>query len=88
MIVTPEMPNCENDRTSLIRGMPFIAFSTGIVMNCSTSAGPIAGALVSAITWTLVTSGTASIGRLSKEYTPEPIRPKSTKTINSRFLSE
>ena len=46
MIVTPEIPNCENERTSLIRGMPFIEFSTGIVMNCSISSGPSAGALV------------------------------------------
>ena len=67
MIVTPEMPNCEKERTSLIRGMPLIAFSTGIVMNCSTSSGPSAGALVSAMTWTLVMSGTASIGRLRSE---------------------
>ena len=66
-IVTDEKPNWVIDRTSLIRGMPFMAFSTGIVMNCSTSSGPSAGALVRAITWTLVMSGTASIGRLSSE---------------------
>ena len=88
MIVTPEMPNCENDRTSLIGGMPFIAFSTGIVMNCSTSSGPRAGALVSAITWTLVMSGTASIGRFSSEKTPEPASPRSRRRTKPAVLSE
>ena len=88
MMVTPEIPNCENERTSLMRGMPFIAFSTGIVMNCSTSSGPSAGALVSAMTWTLVMSGTASIGRRSREYAPEAMRPTRARITNSRFLSE
>ena len=69
-IVTEEKPNWVIERTSLMRGMPFMAFSTGIVMNRSTSSGPSAGASVKAITCTLVMSGTASIGRLAANRPP------------------
>src|SRR5262245_54285584 len=43
-------------------------------MNCSISTGPSAGALVRICTWTVVMSGTASIGRWATAYAPPSTR--------------
>jgi hypothetical protein len=68
--VTTERPNLETERISSILGSPLIAVSTGKVMNFSTSSGARPGLLVSTWTWTLVTSGTASMGSSPSERTP------------------
>ena len=61
--VTTEIPNLEIDRICSTLGRPLIAPSTGIDSRLSTSSGLRAGASVMTWTWTLVRSGTASIGR-------------------------
>ena len=66
-MVTTEMPNLEIDRISSTSGRPLIAPSTGTDSMLSTSRGLSAGASVMAWTWTLVRSGTASIGSRSAE---------------------
>jgi hypothetical protein len=61
--VTAERPKRETLRICSTPGSPLIDDSTGNVMVRSTSTGPSAGTLVRTCTWTLVMSGTASIGR-------------------------
>src|SRR6185503_12399231 len=86
--VTTERPYFEIDRTSSTFGIPDIARSTGTVTYCSTSVGDSAGAGVMICTWTLVTSGTASIGRSIAERTPTSTRrPVATSTI-ARFRND
>src|SRR6185295_10458872 len=65
-----ERPYFEIERTSSTLGIPDIARSTGTVTYCSTSTGDSAGAAVITWTCTLVTSGTASMGRTRAERTP------------------
>src|SRR5262245_31592689 len=76
--VTTERPYFETERISSTFGMPAIARSTATVTYCSTSVGDSAGAGVITWTCTLVTSGTASIGRSIAERTP---------TITSRVVA-
>src|SRR5512134_3666389 len=68
------------ERISTSRGRPFMAASIGYVTNCSISTGPRAGALVRTCTWTLVMSGTASIGSWVSAYPP----PTTTRTAAIR----
>src|SRR3954452_6328638 len=69
-MVTTDRPYFEIDRTCSTFGIPAMARSTGTVTYCSTSTGESAGAAVITWTWTLVTSGTASIGNSRAERTP------------------
>ena len=61
-IVTAESPKRDTLRISSTPGRPLIDDSTGNVIVRSTSTGPSAGTFVSTCTWTLVMSGTASMG--------------------------
>ncbi len=54
------MPDTE--RTRVTPGMPFIADSTGKVINCSTSSGAIPPASVISVTMGLLRSGNTSTG--------------------------
>ncbi|MCG3161358.1 MAG: hypothetical protein JMDDDDMK_02526 [Acidobacteria bacterium] len=65
-IVTADSPNFDTERISSMSGSPLIATSTGKVICRSISSGASEGAAVRICTCTLVTSGTASIGRLRK----------------------
>ena len=70
--VTAERPKRLIERISSTRGRPLIAFSTGKVMNCSTSTGPSEGEVVRTCTCTFVRSGTASSGSVATEAAPTP----------------
>src|SRR5690606_32808810 len=69
-IVTAESPKRDTLRISSTPGRPLIEASTGNVMVRSTSTGPSAGTFVSTCTWTLVMSGTASMGSCCALRTP------------------
>src|SRR6476661_6907767 len=86
--VTADKPKRETERISSMRGRPLIAVSTGKVMNCSTSSGARPALLVSTCTWTLVTSGTASIGRVRSEATPITTRSSQKRRTRRRLSSE
>ena len=86
--VTAERPNRDTERISSTRGRPLIAVSTGKVMNCSTSSGPRPGPSVSTCTWTLVTSGTASIGSWPSDRTPSATRSTTSTRTSSRLSSD
>lgn len=86
--VTALRPKRDTLRTSFSRGNPLITVSTGKVMNCSTSRGPSAGALVSTCTCTVVTSGTASMGRLRRARTPSAPTKSTKNATTRRFLME
>jgi hypothetical protein len=60
--VTWDRPYFDSERVPSSRGKPFITLSIGKLMRCSTSSGEMPGAAVLICTWTLVMSGTASIG--------------------------
>src|SRR3990172_3893890 len=86
--VTAERPNLETERASSRPGRPLMASSTGVVMNRSTSSGPRAGALVRTCTCTLVTSGTASMGRVRIAARPPPARRSDPTNTRNRFPSD
>src|SRR4051812_32769634 len=86
--VTTERPYLETERTSSTFGMPDIARSTGTVTYCSTSIGESAGAGVMICTWTLVMSGTASMGRSTAERTPTMIRRAVARRTIARWRSD
>ena len=62
MTVTAESPERETLRSSTSPGDPFSAASIGDVTVRSTSIGSSPGASVRTETWTVETSGTASMG--------------------------
>jgi hypothetical protein len=66
MTVTCDRPYLDNERTSWTFGIPPMAHSIGKVIRRSTSTGESAFTGVLIWTWTLVISGTASIGRRPK----------------------
>jgi hypothetical protein len=78
----------ETERISSVFGRPLIAISTGMVMNLSTSTGPSPGELVRICTWTLVTSGTASMGSWRSALRPAPMRNPARMKMSRRFLME
>src|SRR3954449_6756917 len=65
-----------------------MAVSTGKVMRCSVSSGEYPGARVLIWTWTLVMSGTASIGRRWKFQAPKATAPSASKRTSQRCCSE
>src|SRR3989304_3603425 len=74
------------ERVSMSPGSPAMTVSTGNVILCSTSRGENPGASVFICTWTLVMSGTASMGRRWKLYTPNSanaIAPRRTNHLCS-----
>src|SRR5262245_9316554 len=86
--VTTESPYLESDLTSSTLGMPAMARSTGAVTYCSTSTGDSAGAAVMIWTCTLVTSGTASIGRLKMARTPTAMKRSVATRTTARWRSD
>lgn len=62
MTVTCDRPERDSERVCSSAGNPAIAVSIGKVMRCSVSSGENPAAPVLICTWTLVMSGTASIG--------------------------
>ena len=78
--VTADRPLREMLRTSSRAGSPLIAASTGKVTKRSTSSGPRAGAWVSTCTWTLVMSGTASMGSSVAARRPNAATPAVIRT--------
>ncbi len=70
MIVTTETSAREIERSSVIPGTPFSAFSIGNVTLRSTSRALIPGASVMTATWIVEMSGSASIGRLRAASPP------------------
>src|SRR5688572_14005017 len=68
--VTTDRPYLDSERTSSTRGIPAMARSTGTVTYCSISTGDSAGEVVITCTCTLVTSGTASMGRVMAARIP------------------
>src|SRR5258708_39803112 len=64
-------PFRENDRVDSSPGVPANAVSSATVSCFSISTGVSAGADALTCTWTLVTSGTASIGSLVSDQNPE-----------------
>ena len=69
-----ESPLREMLRRSSSRGMLASAISMGVVMFCSTSCAPSAGACVMTCTWLLVMSGVESKGRCTSDHTPHTMR--------------
>src|SRR5215212_9215032 len=69
--VTWEKPLRENERVDSSPGVPARAVSIGKVICFSISIGVSAGAMALIWTWTLVTSGTASIGSLVRDQAPK-----------------
>jgi len=86
--VAEESPNFDTERISSTSGSPAMAASTGTVMRRSTSAGARAGAVVSTWTWTLVTSGTASIGSRSMCSTPTAMASRLRTSTRKRLRSD
>lgn len=64
-------PFRENERVDPIPGMPASAVSNATVTCFSISTGVSAGATAFTCTWTLVMSGTASIGSLVTDQMPD-----------------
>src|SRR5258708_32194292 len=69
-------PFRENERVDSIPGIPASAVSSATVTCFSISAGVRAGAVALTCTWTLVTSGTASIGSLVSDQKPDAATTK------------
>src|SRR5713101_5404411 len=69
--VTWAKPLRENERVDSRPGVPASAVSSGNVTCFSISIGESAGAMALIWTWTLVMSGTASIGSLVRDQAPE-----------------
>src|SRR5713101_5783741 len=82
--VTAESPERDTDRSSIRFGMPFSAISIGNVTDRSTSTGDSPGASVSAATWIVETSGTASIGSARTAKTP-PASRATNRAMTSPF---
>src|SRR5512140_1002280 len=88
--VMTESPDLETERTWSSRGRPRMAVSTGKVTNRSTSGGDMPGDVDSTSTWTLVTSGKASMGMRRTDQAPKAMRmttPTRTRALFRRELS-
>src|SRR5215212_4890440 len=86
--VTWAKPLREKERVSSRPGMPASTVSIGKVTCFSTSIGVSAGAMALTWTCTLVTSGTASIGRRSADQTPTTAAARVTRTTSQRRRTE
>jgi hypothetical protein len=82
--VTTDKPNFDVDWTRSTPGIPFITFSTGNVMSCSTSCGASPSASVSTSTWTGVTSGNASTLSFESARIPPAVMSIATTVTRSR----
>ena len=85
---TTESPNSVVERISVLFGTGFIAISTGMVTNFSTSSALRPGHCVMTVTFVLETSGKASTGVCMKLTAPATTAITVRKKIKKRFLSE
>src|SRR3984957_10519050 len=81
-------PLRENDQVFSSPGMPASATSMGNVTCFSISRGDSAGAKALTCTWTLVMSGTASIGSLVSDHTPDAEAASVNSSTSQRFRTE
>src|SRR5258705_9660354 len=81
-------PFRENDRVDYSPGIPASAVSSATVTCFSISTGVRAGAVALTCTWTLVTSGTASIGNLVRDQKPDAATTKVTSKTSHLRLTE
>src|SRR5215210_9202572 len=86
--VTCAKPFRENDRVASSPGIPASAVSIGNVTCFSISIGDSAGATALIWTWTLVTSGTASIGSRASDHNPDAAAATTTSSISHRRRTE
>ncbi len=86
--VTCDKPKRDSERNSVKPAMPPISVSMGNVTSFSISSGASAGTCVLICTWTLVMSGTASIGSRNADHTPMPTRMNVAKNTNARWRTE
>src|SRR6266576_4723690 len=86
--VTWAKPLRENERVDSSPGVPARAVSSGKVTCFSISIGVSAGAMALIWTWTLVTSGTASIGSLVKDQAPDTAAATVARTTTQRWRTE
>src|SRR6266478_9374300 len=77
-------PFRENDRVDSSPGIPASAVSSATVTCFSISTGVSAGAVAFTWTWTLVTSGTASIGSLVRDHAPDRAAASVTRSTSHR----
>src|SRR3954454_6018168 len=82
--VTWAKPLREKERVNSRPGVPASAVSIGNVTCFSISIGESAGARALTWTWTLVTSGTASIGSLVRDHAPESAAASVTSSTSHR----
>src|SRR5437867_6658506 len=88
MSVTCDRPNLESERISVMPGTPASSVSRGNVTSFSISSGASAGTSVFTWTWTLVMSGTASIGSRAADHRPTAERATAAKRTKARCRSE
>src|SRR5688572_15678014 len=86
--VTTDRPYLDSERTSSTRGIPAMARSTGTVTYCSTSTGDSAGEVVITCTCTVVTSGTASMGRAMAARMPAATSSTAAAMTMARWRSD
>src|SRR5262249_29957874 len=86
--VTCAKPLREKERVVSSPGVPARAVSIGKVTCFSISIGVSAGAMALIWTWTLVTSGTASIGSLVNDHAPRTAAAPVTKRTSQRRWTE
>src|SRR5882757_7147231 len=82
--VTWAKPLREKERVDSRLGVPARAVSIGKVTCFSISIGESAGARALTWTWTLVTSGTASIGSLVRDHAPDRAAASVTRSTSHR----
>src|SRR5688572_22117757 len=87
-MVTTERPYLDSERTSSTRGIPAMARSTGTVTYCSISTGERAGEVVITCTCTVVTSGTASMGRAMAARMPAATSSTAAAMTMARWRSD
>src|SRR4051812_7473158 len=87
-IVTTDRPYLEIDRISVVRGVPAMARSTGMLTYFSTSTGDSAGAAVMTCTCTFVMSGTASMGSVNAARTPSARKTTDATRTMARFCRD
>src|SRR5438105_2191406 len=83
-----EKPLRENDQVCSRPGVPASAISSGNVTCFSISTGESAGAKALTWTWTLVMSGTASIGSLASDQTPHAAAARVDSSTSQRRRTE
>jgi hypothetical protein len=86
--VTCAKPLRENDLVDSSPGVPASVVSIGNVTCFSISTGDSAGAMALIWTWTLVTSGTASIGSFVSDQAPEMAAAMVSSRTNQRWRTE